>query len=477
MGVIQFELKDIFDKYKYLTICVLAFLLSGVSILNPQLSIVLIISAIIFVNIIRNPLFGFALFMIIIPFTGHEAVDIQIMGIPGFKPINVIGIILIASYYIRSKTNKLEKKDKLFIVFIIGVLFISITRSICFLDTMNDFWNEDMNILRYYQSHFVKPVVYFIPLIISCLYIRKQKDIDKLIWGLLISLFALSIYLIIYYALYVPSKDDFEKVRFAFGEVLKMHGNDLIDFFIVLMPLLYVYANHKRNLFVIITLAVSFTAIGILYSRTGYLTIIVGFLLYFLTKKRIKFVPIIIIVVILVGSVLPVTVRDRIMTGFNEDESEVVNDVSAGRTEYLWIPLVNEYINKPVKMLFGDGRYSIIHTDVFNDDSIIRAGNPHNMYLECILDTGVIGFLIFLVFGFFIIKKINYIEKNYKNEYQKDLLLGIKIAIVCYLISGITGRSFFPVNPNAYLWVVIGILISVYYNIKHEIIENESDKG
>jgi hypothetical protein len=42
----------------------------------------------------------------------------------------------------------------------------------------------------------------------------------------------------------------------------------------------------------------------------------------------------------------------------------------------------------------------------------------------------------------------------------KEYHYGIIISLVCYFVSGMTGRSFFPMLPNSFLWVILGILVA-----------------
>jgi hypothetical protein len=39
----------------------------------------------------------------------------------------------------------------------------------------------------------------------------------------------------------------------------------------------------------------------------------------------------------------------------------------------------------------------------------------------------------------------------------KEYLTAVITAVVCFLISGLTDRTFFPDEINGYLWVIVGL--------------------
>ena len=147
------------------------------------------------------------------------------------------------------------------------------------------------------------------------------------------------------------------------------------------------------------------------------------------------------------------------------------NAISAGRIDNQWIPLLKEYIDDPQKFLFGNGRFAIVNSRSvamgYTPDSMLQ---PHNMYLEQFLDTGIILFIITLSFFGFIILKFFRSLKNIKDPTIKEYQSAVFVSIISFFIAGMTGRSLFPSGKNAFLWLSIGLGVAIV-----QMIQNNSD--
>ena len=89
------------------------------------------------------------------------------------------------------------------------------------------------------------------------------------------------------------------------------------------------------------------------------------------------------------------------------------------------------------------------------------SSHPHNLYLEILSETGIIGMILFLIFLFYIFKffLINLSKKNLKNRFTSYALIISFIALV-WPIS--TSGSFFTTWNGSFYWLVLGLLISNY---------------
>ena len=94
-------------------------------------------------------------------------------------------------------------------------------------------------------------------------------------------------------------------------------------------------------------------------------------------------------------------------------KSKDLNEIFAGRVNDIWLPLIYEYRDNPQKMIFGNGRYSILTSKAASNAIILDVEHPHNMYLELILDVGLIGFFIVIIPIFLLLKGA---IKNGKNN-------------------------------------------------------------
>ena len=157
---------------------------------------------------------------------------------------------------------------------------------------------------------------------------------------------------------------------------------------------------------------------------------------------------------------IPQTIIERALTGFANND---VSAISAGRVDQIWIPLLEEFLNQPVKLLIGIGRYAVMGTTVFKNGAILQVGHAHSMYLDTLLDAGLIGLVFFLVSFFHFLKKFISTHKYIGEQLHLDIMIGIEISIVAFLIRGVTDSFFFPALTNAFLWINLGIGTSIVY--------------
>jgi O-antigen ligase len=358
---------------------------------------------------------------------------------------------------IKNKAHKLSAFETMFCSGIIFILTISIIRGIPYIDRIPVSPDDELNLTRYLLSYLVKPFTFFLPLILIVKFIRDETGLTKVLYGLFCSLFSLSVYILVTYIFFVQDKTNFEVIRLELGTFLNLHGNEIADFYIISLPVLAAFLFHKKNAFLISTLLLSIMAIAILYSRTAYFTIVLSLIFLFAISGRKKYLPILIAALAILIYLLPGSVIFRALHGI-ADGSIDLNEMSSGRIEDIWLPLIYEYIHKPFELTVGDGFLSILHTDVFVTERILSVSHPHNMYLEIVLNAGLLGLFIYVIlfaktFRVFAAAK----QSLSNNPLLRDIICGIIVSVAAYLLSGVTGRSLFPSVTNAYTQILIGV--------------------
>jgi len=143
----------------------------------------------------------------------------------------------------------------------------------------------------------------------------------------------------------------------------------------------------------------------------------------------------------------------------------VINNVAGQHMEmlssrgYIW-----HYTNDLVKdnFILGYGPDNLYYVfpqlnsdkEAFMPDSYID--KPHNMYLQVLLDTGIlglIGFMVLLVGALLKANKAIEFEKDvHKNTYIKALML----VVIVYMVQGIVNDNHIAVQPIVYLVIGIG---------------------
>jgi O-antigen ligase len=247
--------------------------------------------------------------------------------------------------------------------------------------------------------------------------------------------------------------------HFVFGPRLGMLRNSLANFYIIGFPAVLARYFLKKSIVNMICICLSVAAVGFLFSRTAYVILILSFVFYLLISKRTKYLPLLFAIGIGVSFIISANIIERASKGI---ESGDRNKITAGRTDNTWLPLIEEYASDPKKLLIGNGRYAIVSSDaVLEGYAPDDFWHPHNMYLELIIDSGIVGFMCVVPLFFVILRKIHKNLGNVRDLKIKEYHYAIIVSMISYFIAGITGRSFFPGLKNSYLWIIMGIGIAM----------------
>ena len=443
---------------KLLLTAAISFMLSKMFLKSYAFAGGLLVGLVVFLLFSKTTIRSLSLLIFLIPFSATSFFNITLMGIVGAKPINILFIFVL---FIALKNNFESKKMSSFSFMFFLIMFLvfstSIVRSLPYLKIFAFFWGQpDITPVRFILSHYIKPLIYFVPFALVVKYVRLEKDLDYTAGTLVFSLMGVSIFLLYLYIFKCPSKINFEHVRQYFAFALNLHGNDLANFYILIFPIILARFFLKKSLRRFAIIFISILVIGILYSRAAYASFIISTILYFVISKRTQYLPVFfgLLIVLLAGNFYS-SIKERALTGIHTGD---YNTITAGRTRDIWAPLIDEYAHDHKKLLFGNGRYGTISSLSFKQ-GMVNVGHPHNMYLEQIVDSGLIGFSLVFYFLMIFIKIMISNSKKLTNNTLKEYQYAIFCSIITFCISGLVGRSFFPKIQNSYLWILLGFII------------------
>ena len=84
--------------------------------------------------------------------------------------------------------------------------------------------------------------------------------------------------------------------------------------------------------------------------------------------------------------------------------------------------------------------------------------HPHNLYFEILVETGIIGLAIFLIFIFLVFKKI--LSVYFKSKYEfKSLIYGSLIIIFFYFWPIRSNGSFLSTFNGSFFWFNLGMIL------------------
>ncbi|MGE3181255.1 MAG: O-antigen ligase family protein, partial [Phycisphaerae bacterium] len=143
------------------------------------------------------------------------------------------------------------------------------------------------------------------------------------------------------------------------------------------------------------------------------------------------------------------------------------NEVTAGRTENIWMPVIPE-IEK--SLFIGHGRLAIGRTaatfEIARRERIVPT-HPHNSYLELLLDFGLVGLIIVLL----LLASLGWMALQLFRSKFDDPLVQIAggigfVAIANVMVLGLTSQFFYP--KESLMWLYTASALSVrMWTIQH----------
>ena len=173
------------------------------------------------------------------------------------------------------------------------------------------------------------------------------------------------------------------------------------------------------------------------------------------------------VVVVLLPFVFP-TAAERIMHGFGEKDAsgQTIRDnskITSGRT-LIWPYVIDEIAKSPI---IGHGRLAMKRTGLerkMMTDLGEPFPHPHNMYLETLLDNGLLGSIpIWLFWGTVLV----FSGRLFRMEDPlASAVGGLTFALLLtQLIAGIGAQHFYPRESTVALWTAMFLTLRVYHDI------------
>jgi len=442
------------SKLIYIAVAFAALVIAKLMLTNVFFGSSLVFMLVVAVALWKKPLWAFFLLVLLTPFSRTVILDTRIGGMPGLKAFNFIGLFTLAIFMFRMKRRKVPQFLKFFMCGTILLFVISVFRALPNLEAINFALNDHLSDARFLLSNLVKPLLFFLPFILVICFDFGKDGTEFIIKTIQLSMLFLSVAVIYLYLFHIPDKFDFQYVRMGIGEYFDMHGNDLSGYYITTLPILFACFLSKKSLLSLVSLSVSLIVIALLYSRMAYLTTLMTLIMFLFFSKRKKILPALLFVLIIGLFFLPGTVKDRALTGFHDKN---LDTIFAGRVDTLWLPLVEEALAEPQRLLIGNGNYAVVSTKVYTEGVILRVSHAHNMFLNELLEGGIISLLFYLICFFKMLKHFWKEHRRRMPGIQFDYIVAGFVTVLVYLISGLTDKFFSPHIVNAYLWVILAL--------------------
>ncbi|MGQ0547454.1 MAG: O-antigen ligase family protein [Betaproteobacteria bacterium] len=239
-----------------------------------------------------------------------------------------------------------------------------------------------------------------------------------------------------------------------------LHANDLGRLFAVAYALLlFPWWETRRpgpKLFLFLTLGVLSIALLLTFSRGAFAGFLLVNLLFLAWKFNLKTLGLAVLAFAICASFAPGYVISRITLGFDSGDPD---EISAGRIEGIWLPLLPTLLHSPV---WGSGLLSTTWSLPMTAGSMLPVSHPHNAYLETLLDMGLAGLALILAFYWSVWRGFRALGSNaWLSPEMRGFFQGGAAALVCFLVTGMAGSSLRPESEFAYLWLAIGMMYGV----------------
>lgn len=193
----------------------------------------------------------------------------------------------------------------------------------------------------------------------------------------------------------------------------------------------------------------AFSGVCVMYSlsRGAYLALLVGWLFIGLTKQR-KLLLLLVAFALTWTTLVPTAVQQRVMMTYDKDTGGL--DHSAETRVTLWEDAV-QIFDTNVAMGTGFNTYAYMHRVGSYEDT-------HNFYLKVLVETGVVGLLIFL----WLLARTFWtgcrLWRRARDPFLNSLGLGLAAWVVCAMVANLFGDRWSFLQVGGYMWVIAGLV-------------------
>ena len=187
----------------------------------------------------------------------------------------------------------------------------------------------------------------------------------------------------------------------------------------------------------------------------AYLVVVAGFMLH---RRRIKAVIVSAAVIALVVLAAPESMKERFGTGLRQGAISDANnvdkdDLTAGRV-HGWVLLAPEVLESP---WLGRGLGSTQWSGAVASGRY-KANHPHNIYLEILMDVGLLGFAAIAWLHVLYLRMFKRLAQSPSlHPSLRAYFLGARYALLGMLAMAATTAYFMPNAAQAYLWFSLGL--------------------
>jgi O-antigen ligase len=427
----------------------------------------LCVAVVVSVFTIRDFRVGVLVMILIMPSSASYLFPRAMFGITGLNPLNLLMIGTFAAYIMAAMPDgSIRRLVPLWIlpVYVLPIVLaglngmgnVGLVPQVFYLTESVDFRNW----VGYLRDDVMKPLlIVMYSLLVGAAYSRSREP-HKFLTPAIISIWVMALMAIGYF---LNSGLKFGQLASeyarAFFSPLGMHANDLGRLYATAFGiLLFTWDTTRRPLLktaLFFSIGITCIALLLTFSRAAIISLVIIGGIYLLSRRNIKTFFLAALVIPGALILMPGAIWYRLGMGVEGGAAEM----SAGRVEDIWAPLLPQLIDKP---FFGHGLQSVLWAPAMRMGEMFEVTHPHSAYLGALMDFGIVGALLLLGFWFTIWKGFRKLAKDQDLEpHQRGFFEGAAAALVAFMAAGFVGSSLTPVPEQSFLWLAIGMMFGV----------------
>lgn len=407
---------------------------------------------------------GAVLMVLLLPLQDTVLFPHALMGITGLNPANLLLAATLVSFLLSGRLQRAGPfvPQPLLWLYLLPIFAAGLIGAQHAEDIVPAFYEAELihftNAAGYLRDILVRPtLLVLIGLLVGAAAARAQRP-ERFIIPIAISVWLIAAVVIGYVLvsnIRLGALASTTEREFFRG--IGLHANAVGRVFAVAYALLlFPWWETKKpalKLFLFLTMGVLSFALLLTFSRGAFTGFLLVNLLFLAWKFNLRTLGLAALALAVAAIFMPGYVIDRVTLGFDTGDP---NDVSAGRIEGIWIPLLPEVLKSP---LWGHGLGSVMWSLPQQVGGMLRVTHAHNAYLEALLDMGVIGLALMLAYFWHVWRGLRALGSNpWLSPEMRGFFQGGAAALLCFLVTGMSGSSLRPDSDFSYLWLAIGLM-------------------
>ncbi len=447
----------------------IAFFMGAVTgLLGGEIALIFVLLVSFTIFAVRDYRTGALIAVVLLPLTATILIPREILGIKGANPLNaVLGMSIICLILTRAFSSQkiklpgLPREYKLYIV----VLGLAALHGAMYVDLIPQTL-KTLEVVRfdsplgYLGDVLLKPIIIIVCSYLLAVAVLNAKSTTRYLVPLFSGAVLLAL-LVIAYTVFSGISLTRLSSSYARGflSALGVHANELglmfnMAFALALFSFFYVERTLPRLLLGSIAVVLTIT-IGLTFSRGAFLGYMMVLAYFLFTQRKFQLMMGVVALVVAGAFLLPSAIVDRATAGVKKGD---VKEVSAGRVDEIWLPLLPEVLSSP---LIGRGLSSVLWSDANRGRKIIPVGHTHSAYLGLILDFGFGGALFIIYFYRHLWQVFRRLGQSHEEKIWRGYFQGATACVLLILVQGLTDDRFTPTLPQSFLWLSYGLALGL----------------